>query len=94
MHQGVYLAATGPMLETKAEYRYMRQLGADVVGMSTVPEVITAVHMGMDVLGISVITDECFPDALQPLDIEDVLAAAAMAEPKLTQVIINILERL
>ncbi|MCH2449194.1 MAG: purine-nucleoside phosphorylase [Gracilimonas sp.] len=94
LHQGVYLAATGPMLETKAEYRYMRLLGADVVGMSTVPEVITAVHMGMDVLGISVITDECFPDALEPVDIEDVLAAAAMAEPKMTQVIINILERL
>lgn len=94
LHQGVYLAATGPMLETKAEYRYMRQLGADVVGMSTVPEVISAVHMGMDVLGISVITDECFPDALEPVDIEDVLAAAAMAEPKLTQVIINVLERL
>ncbi len=94
MHQGVYLAATGPMLETKAEYRYMRQLGADVVGMSTVPEVISAVHMGMDVLGISVITDECFPDALQPVEIEDVIAAAAMAEPKMAQVIINVLERL
>jgi purine-nucleoside phosphorylase len=94
MHQGVYLAISGPMLETKAEYRYMRQLGADVVGMSTVPEVISAVHMGMDVLGISVITDECFPDALEPVDIEDVLSAAAMAEPKMTQVIINVLERL
>lgn len=94
MHQGVYLSISGPMLETKAEYRYMRQLGADVVGMSTVPEVISAVHMGMDVLGISVITDECFPDALEPVDIEDVLAAAAMAEPKMTQVIIEVLERL
>lgn len=94
MHQGVYLAVSGPMLETKAEYRYMRQLGADVVGMSTVPEVIAAVHMGMDVLGISVITDECFPDALEPVNIEDVLVAAAMAEPKMTQVIINALERL
>lgn len=94
MHQGIYLAVAGPMLETKAEYRYMRQLGADVVGMSTVPEVISAVHMGMDVLGISVITDECFPDALEPVDIEDVLAAAAMAEPKMSQVFINVLERL
>ena len=72
----------------------MRNLGADVVGMSTVPEVISAVHMGMDVLGISVITDECFPDALEPVNIEDVLAAAAMAEPKMTQVIISVLERL
>lgn len=94
MHQGVYISVAGPMLETKAEYRYMRQLGADVVGMSTVPEVIAAVHMGMDVLGISVITDECFPDALEPVNIEDVLAAAAMAEPKMTQVIISVLERL
>ena len=94
MHQGVYMAVPGPMLETKAEYRYMRQLGADVVGMSTVPEVIAAVHMGMDVLGISVITDECFPDALEPVNIEDVLAAAAMAEPNLTQVIISVLEKL
>lgn len=94
MHKGVYLAVSGPMLETKAEYRYMRTLGADVVGMSTVPEVISAVHMGMDVLGISVITDECFPDSLQPVELEDVLAAAAMAEPKMTQVIIGVLERL
>lgn len=94
MHQGVYMAVPGPMLETKAEYRYMRQLGADVVGMSTVPEVIAAVHMGMDVLGISVITDECFPDALEPVNIEEVLAAAAMAEPMMTQVIISVLEKL
>ncbi len=94
MHQGVYLAIAGPMLETKAEYRYMRQLGADVVGMSTVPEVIAAVHMGMDVLGISVITDECFPDSLKPVVLEEIFAAAALAEPKMTQVIIGVLERL
>ncbi|MCG8373234.1 MAG: purine-nucleoside phosphorylase [Balneolales bacterium] len=94
MHKGVYLAVSGPMLETRSEYRYMRQLGADVVGMSTVPEVIAAVHMGLDVLGISVITDECFPDALEPVSIDDVLEAAAMAEPKMTQVIIGVLERL
>ncbi len=94
MHKGVYLAVSGPMLETRSEYRYMRQLGTDVVGMSTVPEVIAAVHMGLDVLGISVITDECFPDALEPVSIDDVLEAAAMAEPKMTQVIIGVLERL
>jgi purine-nucleoside phosphorylase len=94
MHEGVYLAISGPMLETRAEYRYMRQLGADVVGMSTVPEVIAAVHMGMDVLGISVITDECFPDSLQPVVLEEIFAAAAQAEPKMTQVIIGVLERL
>ena len=94
MHQGVYLAVSGPMLETKAEYRYMRQLGADVVGMSTVPEVIAAVHMSMEVLGISVITDECFPDSLQPVSLDDVLEAAAMAEPQLTRVVVEVLNRL
>lgn len=94
MHEGVYLSISGPMLETKAEYRYMRQLGADVVGMSTVPEVIAAVHMGLEVLGISVITDECFPDALKPVSLDDVLEAAAMAEPKMTQVLVGVLERL
>ncbi|MEX0945497.1 MAG: purine-nucleoside phosphorylase [Balneolaceae bacterium] len=94
MHQGVYVALCGPMLETKAEYRYLRMLGADVVGMSTIPEVISAVHMGMDVLGISAITDECFPDSLEPVVIEDILDAAAMAEPKMTKVIIGVLERL
>lgn len=94
MHQGVYLSVSGPMMETKAEYRYMRQLGADVVGMSTVPEVIAAVHMSMEVLGISVITDECFPDALEPVSLDDVLEAAAMAEPQLTRVVVGVLERL
>ena len=94
MHQGVYVALSGPMLETRAEYRYLRLLGADVVGMSTVPEVTAAVHMGMDVLGISVITDECFPDSLQPVNIEEILDAAAMAEPKMTKVIIRVLEKL
>lgn len=94
MHQGVYLALSGPTLETKAEYRFLRMIGADVVGMSTVPEVIAAVHMSMDVLGISVITDECFPDALKPVNIEEVLEAAGMAEPKMTQVITGVLDRL
>lgn len=94
MHKGVYLALSGPMLETKAEYRYLRMIGADVVGMSTVPEVIAAVHMGMDVMGISVITDECFPDALEPVNIELILEAAGMAEPKLTRIITGVLERL
>lgn len=94
MHEGVYVALSGPTMETKAEYRYLRMIGADVVGMSTVPEVIAAVHMDMDVLGISVITDECFPDALEPIDIEEVIEAAGMAEPKMTQVIKGVLERL
>lgn len=94
MHKGVYAALSGPMLETKAEYRFLRLIGADVVGMSTVPEVLAAVHMGMEVLGISVITDECFPDSLQPVDIEHVLEAAGMAEPKMTRVIVGVLEKL
>ncbi|MEO1023242.1 MAG: purine-nucleoside phosphorylase [Bacteroidota bacterium] len=94
VHKGVYLATAGPMLETRAEYRYMRLLGADVVGMSTVPEVIAAVHMSMEVLGISVITDECFPDALEPVNIEHVLEAAGWAEPKMTQIVSGVLEKL
>lgn len=94
MHQGVYLALSGPTLETKAEYRFLRQIGADVVGMSTVPEVITAVHMDMDVLGISAITDECLPDALEPVNIEEVLEAAGIAEPKMTEVVMGTLERI
>jgi purine-nucleoside phosphorylase len=87
LQQGVYIAVTGPNLETRAEYRFLRWGGADVVGMSTVPEVIVARHMNMRVMAISVVTDECFPDALQPVSIEDVLAAAAEAEPQLTAII-------
>jgi len=94
MHKGVYIAMTGPALETKSEYRFLRLIGGDVVGMSTVPEVIAAVHMGMDVLGVSVITDECFPDALEPVKIEDVLEAAKIAEPQMTKIITGVLERI
>ena len=85
LQQGVYVAVVGPNLETRAEYRFLRGIGADVVGMSTVPEVIVARHMGLRCLAIAVVTDECFPDALEPVSIEDVLAAAGEAEPKLTQ---------
>lgn len=94
MHHGVYVAVSGPNLETRAEYRFLRQIGGDVVGMSTVPEVIAAVHMGMEVLGISVITDECFPDSLKPVDLKEILEAADMAEPKMTTVIMGVLETL
>lgn len=94
MQQGVYIAVTGPLLETRAEYRFLRQIGGDVVGMSTIPEVIAAVHMGMQCLGISVITDECFPDALEPVKMQDILEAADMAEPKLTKVMKGVLEKL
>ncbi|MEM6289268.1 MAG: purine-nucleoside phosphorylase [Bacteroidota bacterium] len=84
LQQGVYVAVVGPNLETRAEYRFLRGIGADVVGMSTVPEVVVARHMGLRCLAISVVTDECFPDALEPVSIADVLAAAAEAEPTLT----------
>lgn len=94
MHQGVYTAMSGPMLETKSEYRFLRLIGSDVIGMSTIPEVISAVHMGMEILGISVITDECFPDSLQPVVIEEILEAAGMAEPKMTKIMIGVLDKL
>ncbi|CAN5279903.1 purine-nucleoside phosphorylase [soil metagenome] len=82
-HKGVFVAVSGPNLETRAEYRFLRGIGADVVGMSTVPEVIVAVHCGLRSLGISVITDVCLPDALQPVSLEDILETAAVAEKKL-----------
>jgi len=86
-HRGVYVAVTGPNLETRAEYRFLRGIGADVVGMSTVPEVIVAVHSGLDVLGISVITDMCLPDALEVATVDKILAVARSAEPKLRAII-------
>jgi purine-nucleoside phosphorylase len=82
-HRGVYVAVTGPNLETRAEYRFLRAIGADVVGMSTVPEVIVAVHAGLRIVGFSIITDTCLPDALQPAEIADIIRTANEAEPKL-----------
>ncbi|UCD59307.1 MAG: purine-nucleoside phosphorylase [Candidatus Hydrogenedentota bacterium] len=87
LKRGVYVAVAGPNLETKAEYRFLRTIGADAVGMSTVPEVIVAVHAGLRVLGISCVTDECLPDALKPANIETILKVAAEAEPKVTRLI-------
>lgn len=87
LQRGVYLACAGPNLETRAEYRFMRAIGADAVGMSTVPEVIVAVHASLKVLGFSAITDECFPDALEPADVQRIIATAREVEPKLTEVI-------
>jgi purine-nucleoside phosphorylase len=94
LREGVYVAVTGPNLETRAEYRMLRALGADIVGMSTVPEVITARHMGMAVLGLSIITDQCLPDALAPASLEQILAVARAAEPKLAALVRGVLERL
>ena len=82
-HKGVFVAVPGPNLETRAEYRFLRAAGADVVGMSTVPEVIVAVHEGMKTLGFSIITDMCLPDALEPAKLEDIIATAHEAEKKL-----------
>jgi purine-nucleoside phosphorylase len=87
LKKGVYLACSGPNLETRAEYRMMRIMGADVVGMSTVPEVIVAVHCGLKVLGFSIITDECMPDALEPADIDKIIAVANATEPKLAKLV-------
>lgn len=94
LQKGVYVAVTGPNLETRAEYRFLRTIGGDAVGMSTVPEVITAVHLGMKVLGFSVITDECFPDSLKPLTLAQVIAQANRAEPKLTKLVKELVRKL
>jgi purine-nucleoside phosphorylase len=94
LREGVYVAVPGPSLETRAEYRMLRAMGADVVGMSTVPEVIVAAHAGMRTLGISIITDQCLPDALEAADIDRIIATAARAEPALTRLIERLLERL
>jgi purine-nucleoside phosphorylase len=93
LREGVYVAVPGPNLETRSEYRMLRMMGADVVGMSTVPEVIVAVHAGMRTLGISIITDQCLPDALEPADIERIIATAGRAEPSLTRLIAGVVER-
>ena len=94
LQRGVFVAVTGPNLETRAEYRFLRLVGADAVGMSTVPENIVANHMGMRVLGFSIITDECFPDTLKPVDVREIIATAGAAEPKLTKIMKEVVRRL
>jgi purine-nucleoside phosphorylase len=91
-HRGVTVAVTGPNLETRAEYRFLRQIGADVVGMSTVPEAIVAVHCGLRTFGVSVITDMCLPDTLVPANVEHIIATANSAEPKLRALVSGILK--
>jgi len=92
LQRGVYLAVPGPNLETAAEYRFMRMMGADAVGMSTVPEVIVGIHAGLRVLGFSAITDECLPDALQKADVDKIIATANAIEPRLTEVVAGCVE--
>lgn len=93
-HKGVFVAVSGPNLETRAEYRFLRGIGADVVGMSTVPEVIVGVHSSMRILGLSVITDMCLPDALEPAELSEIIAVANVAEKKLRVLVRRVLERI
>jgi purine-nucleoside phosphorylase len=92
LHTGIYVAVAGPNLETRAEYRHLRGMGADMVGMSTVPEVIVANHVGLPCAAISVITDECDPDNLQPVDISEIIAVAGKADAVLSKLMIKVLQ--
>ena len=94
IHRGVYVGVTGPNFETRAEYRFLRLIGADAVGMSTVPEVIVARHSGLRVLGISCITDECIPDRLRPVDFRLVIRVAKAAEPKMTRLVEKVVQKI
>ena len=94
LRKGVYVAVTGPNLETRAEYRFLRIIGADAVGMSTIPEVIVANHMSLPCAAISVLTDECDPDNLKPVDISEIIAIAGKAELSLTEIFTELIKRL
>jgi len=93
-HRAVYVAVTGPNLETRAEYRFLRTIGADVVGMSTVPEALAAVHAGLKVFGASIVTDLCFPDTLAPAHIDEIIAVANAAEPRVTKLVTRLIAEL
>lgn len=94
LYKGVLVGVAGPNLETAAEYRFLRNIGADTVGMSTVPEVIVAVHSNLKVLAVSIITDECFPDCLEAVSVEKIIAVAEKAEPKLASIFMGLIEKL
>lgn len=94
LNEGVYASVTGPNLETRAEYRYIKIIGADMVGMSTVPEVIVANHMSLPCLAVSVITDECDPENLQPVNIEEIIAVAGQADDKLSDLFVELIQEL
>ncbi len=94
VQKGVYVMVSGPCLETRAEYRFLRMIGADAVGMSTVPEVIVAVHSGLKVLGLGVLTDMCLPDALQPVNIDEIIEVATTTGPKLEKIISGVVKNI
>jgi len=94
LHQGVYASVVGPQLETRAEYKYLQIIGADAVGMSTVPEVIVANHLGMPVAAVSVLTDECDPENLEPVDISDIIAMAGKAEPDMITIFTELIQKM
>jgi purine-nucleoside phosphorylase len=94
LREGVYVAVAGPNLETRAEYRFLRQIGADVVGMSMVPEVLVARHSGLRILGVTVVSDACIPEELKPASVEEILRVAAATEPKLTSLLQGVVARL
>jgi purine-nucleoside phosphorylase len=94
LNKGVYAGVMGPNLETRAEYRFLKMIGADAVGMSTVPEVIVANHMSVPCCAISVLTDDCDPDNLKPANLTDILKVAAKAEPKLTELYVELIKQL
>ncbi len=91
LKRAVYVAVAGPNLETGAEYRFLRAVGADIVGMSSVPECLAAVHGGMRVVGLSVVTDACFPDALKPADVNEIIRVANGAQPRLETLVTGFL---
>jgi purine-nucleoside phosphorylase len=91
-HRGVTVAVTGPNLETRAEYRFLRRIGADVVGMSTIPEAIVAVHCGLRTFGLSVVTDMCYPDHAEPVNVDQIIATANAAAPKLRALVCGVLK--
>jgi purine-nucleoside phosphorylase len=93
VQKGVYAALTGPCLETRAEYRFLRTIGADVVGMSTVPEVIVGIHAGLRILGVSIVTDVCVPETLEPVNVEQIIAVARSAEPRLAALLRGFVRR-